>query len=110
MGGRYKRDRCIHITDSLVAQLVKDPPTMREIWVRPLGQEDSLEKGTGYPHQYSWAFLVAQLVKNHPQCGRPGFDPWVGKIPWRRKGLPMSVFWRILWTVYSKRSQRVPRD
>ena len=18
-------------------------------------------------------------------CGRPGFDPWVGKIPWRRK-------------------------
>ena len=19
------------------------------------------------------------------QCGRPGFDPWVGNIPWRRK-------------------------
>jgi len=19
------------------------------------------------------------------QCGRPGFDPWDGKIPWRRK-------------------------
>ena len=19
------------------------------------------------------------------QCGRPGFNPWVGKIPWRRK-------------------------
>ena len=19
------------------------------------------------------------------QCGRPGFEPWVGKIPWRRK-------------------------
>ena len=19
------------------------------------------------------------------KCGRPGFDPWVGKIPWRRK-------------------------
>ena len=19
------------------------------------------------------------------QCGRPGFDPWVGRIPWRRK-------------------------
>ena len=28
--------------------------------------------------------LVAQLVKNL-QCGRPGFDPWVGKIPWRRE-------------------------
>ena len=30
---------------SLVAQLVKNPPAMREIWVRPLGWEDPLEKG-----------------------------------------------------------------
>ena len=30
-----------------------------------------------------WASLVAQLVKNPLQYGRPGFDPWVGKIPWR---------------------------
>ena len=27
------------------------------------------------------------------QCGRPGFDPWVGEIPWRRKRLPIPVFW-----------------
>ena len=27
------------------------------------------------------ASLVAQRVKNHLQCRRPGFDPWVGKIP-----------------------------
>ena len=26
------------------------------------------------------------------QCGRPGFDPWVGKIPWRRKWQPIPVF------------------
>ena len=25
------------------------------------------------------------------QCGRPGFDPWVGKIPWRRKCQPTPV-------------------
>ena len=25
------------------------------------------------------------------QCKRPGFDPWVRKIPWRREGLPTSV-------------------
>ena len=25
-------------------------------------------------------------------CGRPGFDPWVGKIPWRRKWQPTPVF------------------
>ena len=29
----------------------------------------------------------------HLQCGRPGFDPWVGKIPWRRERLPSPVFW-----------------
>ena len=30
----------------------------------------------------SWASLVAQLVKNLPAMwGRPGFNPWVGKIP-----------------------------
>ena len=40
-----------------------------------------------------WAFLVAQLVKNHLQCRRPGFDPWVGKISWRRERLPTTVFW-----------------
>ena len=27
------------------------------------------------------------------QCGRPGFDPWVGKIPWRSERLPTLVFW-----------------
>ena len=25
--------------------------------------------------------------------GRPGFGPWVGKIPWGRKRLPTPVFW-----------------
>jgi len=26
------------------------------------------------------------------QCRRPGFDPWVGKIPWRREWKAMPVF------------------
>ena len=30
---------------SLVAQLIKNPPAMRETWVRSLGWEDPLEKG-----------------------------------------------------------------
>ena len=47
-----------------------------------------------YPLQYSWAFLVARLVKNLlAMQERPGFNPWVGKIPWRRKMLPTPVFW-----------------
>ena len=27
------------------------------------------------------------------QCKRPGYDPWVGKIPWRWERLPTPVFW-----------------
>ena len=27
------------------------------------------------------------------QCGRPRFDPWVEKIPWRRERLLTPVFW-----------------
>ena len=39
---------------SLVAQLVKNPPAMQETLVQSLGREDPLEKGTaGYPLQYS---------------------------------------------------------
>ena len=32
---------------------------------------------------------------------RPRFNPWVGKIPWRRTRQPTPVFilaWRIPWT------------
>ena len=31
---------------SFVAHLVKNPPAMQETWVRSLGWEDPLEKGT----------------------------------------------------------------
>ena len=46
------------------------------------------------PRPYE-AFLIYCLPL-HPLClqyGRPGFDPWVGKIPWRRERLPTPVFW-----------------
>ena len=36
---------CVHTRASLVTQLVKNPPAMRETWVRSLGWEDPLEKG-----------------------------------------------------------------
>ena len=34
------------------------------------------------------------------RCKRQGFDPWVKKIPWRRKWQPTPVFfvWNIPWT------------
>ena len=50
-----------------------------------------------------WFIYVMSLITLNPwtigvfvdfclQCRRPGFDPWVGKIPWRRKWQPTPVF------------------
>ena len=76
-----------------IAQLVKNPPAMLETLVQFLGREDPLEKGwascssiPGLPLWLSWQRICLQ-------CGRPGFDPWIGKIPWRRERLPTPVFW-----------------
>ena len=49
----------------------------------------STGEGIGYPHQYSWASLVAQLVKNLPEM----WETWVGKILWRWERLPTPIFW-----------------
>jgi len=62
----------------------------------------------------NWALLVAQMVKNLPAMRRPGFDPWIGKIP-LEKGMathPRVLAWRISWTeetdgLWSMGSQRV---
>ena len=42
------------------------------------------------PHCWG-ASLVAQSVKNLPVIW-PRFNPWVGKIPWRRKWQPTPAF------------------
>ena len=39
---------------------------------------------------YNWGLRWERI---RLQCGRPGFHPWVGKIPWRRERLPTPVFW-----------------
>ena len=73
-----------------IAQLVKNLPTMQETPVQFLGLEDLLENThssiLGLPLWRSW-------LKIHLQCGRPGFNLFVGKIPWRRENLPTPVFW-----------------
>ena len=56
------------------------------------GSGKSPREGIGYSFQYSWTSLVAQLVKNVPTCRRTGFNPWVGKIPWRREWQPTPIF------------------
>ena len=61
----------------------------------------SAGEGIGYPLQYSWASLVAQLLKNLPLM----WETWVGSLGWEdplEKGkAPHSsiLAWKIPWTV-----------
>ena len=58
-------------------------------------------EGIGYPLQYSWASLVAQLVKNPPAMQ----ETWVRSLGWEHplekgKATNSSILaWRIPWTV-----------
>ena len=60
-------------------------------------------EGKGYPHQYSWAPLVAQLVKNPPAMQ----DTWVQSLgqedpPEKGTATHSSIpAWRTPWTVLS---------
>ena len=61
----------------------------------------STGEGIGYPLQYSWASLVAQLVKNPPAMQ----ETWVRSLGWedpleKGKAIHSSILaWRIPWTV-----------
>ena len=65
------------------------------------GSERSSGEGIGYPLQYSWASLVAQLVKNLPSM----WETWIKSLPWedpleKGKATHSSILaWRIPWTV-----------
>ena len=61
----------------------------------------SFGEGIGYPLQYSWASLVAQLVKNPPAM----WDTWIWSLGWedpleKGKATHSSILaQRIPWTV-----------
>ena len=65
------------------------------------GQEDPLKKGKATQPKYSWASLVAQLVKNLPAL----WETWVLSQDWedpldKGKAIHSSILaWRIPWTV-----------
>ena len=52
----------------------------------------STREGIGYPLQYSWAFLVAQLVKKPPAMCEIWVQSLDRKMPWRREWLPTLAF------------------
>ena len=54
------------------------------------GSGRSPGEGKGYPLEYSWASLVAQLVKNPPNAGDLGSISGLGRSPGERKGYPLQ--------------------
>ena len=72
------------------------------------GMGRSTGEGIGYPLQYSWAFLVAQLVKNLPAM----WETCVRSLGWedpleKGKATHSSI---PAWRVQSMGLQRVGRD
>ena len=64
---------------------------MQESPVWFLGQEDPLEKGYRLPTLIFLDLPYGSAGKEiHLQCGRLGFDPWVGKSPGEGKGYPLQ--------------------
>ena len=69
--------------------------------VRFLGQEDSLG-WIGYPSQYSWTYLVTQLVKNLPAM----WETWVCSLGWedlleKGKAIHSSILdWKMDYKVH----------
>ena len=76
------------------------------------GSGRSAGKGIGYPLQYSWTSLVAQLVKN-PLAMQ---ETWVQSLGWedpleKGKATHSSILaWRIPQTLKSMGSQKVGRS
>ena len=74
-----------------LAQLVKNQPAIQETLVRFLCQEDPWRMSR-LPTPIFLCFPGGSAGKKSTcNCGRSGFDPWVGKIPWRKEQLPTPV-------------------
>ena len=73
--GQKRRNCCYKVSISvwyvfLVAQMIENPPVMRETWVHSLGWEDPLEEGMSTQLQYSC------LENPHEQRSLAGYSPW----------------------------------
>ena len=64
--------------------MIKKLPAMQETLVLIPGSGRSTGEGIGYPLQYYWASLVAQLVKNPPAM----WETWVQSL--EGKGYPLQ--------------------
>ena len=87
--------QCVHLIVFRVSVTshVRGHVTAQEVWIW----------GVAFAFSSSLFWIMFLLLCRLPlwlsrwrirlQCGRPGFDSWVGKIPWRQERLPTPVFW-----------------
>ena len=91
----------IKVYNLISFNVVENLPAMQETPSLIPGLGRSAGEGIGYPLQYSWASLVAQLVKNLPAM----WETWVRSLGWEdllKKGKATqssTLAWRISWTV-----------
>ena len=101
---KEEQNRCFGRQTGLSLNLGWWPPgcvTLGE-WLSLIASQ-SLSFSSAKPRHVSCKDIMKTIVCGLPwwlrwlrvclQCGRPGFHPWVRKIPWRREWQPTPVFW-----------------
>ena len=116
--------KCHRITTASVINLLLDevmtkPETISWFWPQSVFHSRTPFNPAQVRCSDHWLLhhLISSVVKESScQCRRRGFDPWVGKKPWRRKWQPTPVFlpeashgWRSL-ADYSPWDHRVGHD
>ena len=91
-GGKFEQNMCRKIPFVYMGMYIFT-------WTELSGRSFSLclqEKGKGFPFYFkSFSTQLALVVKTAYQCRRHqrcGFNPWIGKIPWKRAWQPTAVF------------------
>ena len=94
------KDDAVKVLHS-ICQKIPKPQQWPQDWKRsvfiPIPKKGNTKECSNYrtialiSHTSGERSLVAQRSKRLPGMWRPGFDPWVGKIPWRRKWQPTPL-------------------
>ena len=75
------------------------PGNLLNTGIEPVSLKSSALAGRFFTSKVTWEALIYYGLpwwlgwwRICLQCRTPKFDPWVGKIPWRREWLPTPVF------------------
>lgn len=88
---------CLGVSKRTLLSSLKDV-----VWSLPPAKEETEDE---HPSRLAFPMmgdLPVSTGKNPPAIWEYRFDTVVGKIPWRRGNIPLTMFsWRLLWTVWS---------